>query len=527
MSYDTARSAFARPKNKPDMVAVRARRWLDEDPKSRPVRPTSVSVRTSGHQAQAKSGQKGGGGARNRPASRESVFRVLNSTKSAYAPIKQARYISRTGEQHADSVNRDAHGKAIEIPLENERGQRIEGRAAVDAEIASWGLKPDHENRSKKWDQATDAERLAMKSTDRLKSRQAVHMLFSVPKGSATAEQLGAAIREAAAEQFAGHKYVIAVHTDHGRPHVHLIVKYESEMRDRRGKPKRLHLSKDRTAGVREAFTEAAKRQGIDVQATRRVDRTQTREAIAQGAEPLKEHVGRTGGRRPISNMLREKAPGWYDQHGLTYEKHWRHGHDAPSEGTLKGFMSRFSARHKPLAQRGGELAELAKSFAHYKDADRAQRAFLDLARSDPKLAHWAWRKQPELFGVPASETKGTSPRFGQITKALKEYDAGKAKEPKPEVKAERDQAGTANAAKTERGRRASDKEKARMKVHAFADRAAHHPDGEVKAAAKTARKAAQDIREGRGAERPDKHEGAKMPRRPGQGMDDGMGYDR
>jgi len=53
--------------------------------------------------------------------------------------------------------------------------------------------------------------------------------MWSMPAGT-DSKKLLAAVRALAARQFAGHKYVMAMHTHQANPHVHLLVRAESDL---------------------------------------------------------------------------------------------------------------------------------------------------------------------------------------------------------------------------------------------------------------------------------------------------------
>jgi len=53
--------------------------------------------------------------------------------------------------------------------------------------------------------------------------------MWSMPAGTDSKKLLGA-VQALAARQFAGHKYVMALHTHQANPHVHLLVRAESDI---------------------------------------------------------------------------------------------------------------------------------------------------------------------------------------------------------------------------------------------------------------------------------------------------------
>ena len=125
----------------------------------------------------------------------------------------------------------------------NEEGRELRG-AEIAAEVRSWDLKTNAENLSPAARLATPKERREMPAKDRLKSRQAVHIIFSVPAhAKADDQRLGRAVDLSLRETFGegGYRYPYTIHTDHSaRPHAHIIAKAQSEpIETERGTPER------------------------------------------------------------------------------------------------------------------------------------------------------------------------------------------------------------------------------------------------------------------------------------------------
>jgi hypothetical protein len=64
---------------------------------------------------------------------------------------------------------------------------------------------------------------------ERSDRREAFNIMWSMPAGTDSRKLLGA-VQALAARQFAGHKYVMALHTHQANPHVHLLVRAESDL---------------------------------------------------------------------------------------------------------------------------------------------------------------------------------------------------------------------------------------------------------------------------------------------------------
>src|SRR5437764_2761752 len=95
------------------------------------------------------------------------------------------------------------------------------------------------------------------------------NLVFSMPKGTPP-EKLLKAIRTFAREKFAlQHRYALALHTDHGHPQVHVVVKAESEQGIR------LNIRKATLREWRRDFAQSLRELGIEANATERASRGQ------------------------------------------------------------------------------------------------------------------------------------------------------------------------------------------------------------------------------------------------------------
>jgi len=150
-----------------------------------------------------------------------------------------------------------------------------------------------------------DAERIADEWSDPLYWRRgttvsAVAMVFSMPAGT-DAETVKQAVREAA-ECLIGdnHDYVMALHTDTDRPHVHLTVQAEGLDR-RRFDPRREDLFR-----FREAFAEALRSRGVEAEATPRYTRGQGRAGTSMALTQLRARIRSGASHQPTETDLRQ-----------------------------------------------------------------------------------------------------------------------------------------------------------------------------------------------------------------------------
>ena len=150
-----------------------------------------------------------------------------------------------------------------------------------------------------------DAQRIADEWSDPLYWRQgttvsAVAMVFSMPVGT-DPETVKQAVREAA-ERMIGdnHDYLMALHTDTPRPHVHLTVQAEGVDR-KRFDPRREDLFR-----FREAFAEALRSRGVEAEATPRYTRGQGRAGTSMALTQLRARIRSGASRQPTEADLRQ-----------------------------------------------------------------------------------------------------------------------------------------------------------------------------------------------------------------------------
>ena len=150
-----------------------------------------------------------------------------------------------------------------------------------------------------------DVQQLADEWSDPLYWRQratvsAVSMVFSMPEGT-DPETVRQSVRETA-ERMLGdnHDYLMALHTDTPRPHVHMTVEAEG-MDGKRFDPRREDLFK-----FREAFAEALRSRGVECEATPRWTRGQGRAGTSMALAQMREKIRRGVSRQPTEADLRQ-----------------------------------------------------------------------------------------------------------------------------------------------------------------------------------------------------------------------------
>jgi hypothetical protein len=176
-------------------------------------------------------------------------------------------------KRHLDYISRKG-----EIPLEDQEGNVLLGKEALQSLRDDWQYGG------------------AFIGDEEGKLREAFHVVFSMPEGT---DELAVkrAVRDFAAKEFAGHQYVMAMHTfdtdpdpePSRHPHVHLAVKARNDENGRRLNPRKEVLVR-----WREGFAEALNANGIEATATKRLQRLKRERGEKQSTRQMKER-----GRRP------------------------------------------------------------------------------------------------------------------------------------------------------------------------------------------------------------------------------------
>ena len=165
----------------------------------------------------------------------EVMVKVSGGGKSADAVQAHFAYIDRHGQL-------DVHTE----------GQKLQGKDVADYLVDDWNL-----------DAGKGQYRPGPKPGEKDRRPKQVHnIVFSMPAGTPP-EKLLAATQKFAREKFAlQHRYAMVLHTDQGHPHVHLVVKAQSE------DGQRLHIRKATLREWREDFAGLLREQGVAANAT-------------------------------------------------------------------------------------------------------------------------------------------------------------------------------------------------------------------------------------------------------------------
>jgi hypothetical protein len=151
-------------------------------------------------------------------------------------------------------------GRRGELDLETDDGEHLRGTRVGTNLAEDWDLDLDESRRKSELTGTTGRE----------PARLIHKVIFAMPAGTSP-EKLLAAVKNFAREEFAlKHRYVMALHTDTPRPHVHIVIKAVSEQ------GQRLHIRKATLREWRSEFARHLRALGVAANATPRFIRGET-----------------------------------------------------------------------------------------------------------------------------------------------------------------------------------------------------------------------------------------------------------
>jgi type IV secretion system T-DNA border endonuclease VirD2 len=205
---------------------------------------------------------------------RETLARVVRRCPEVVVKVTGRKKGAAHLSAHLDYIGR--HGK---LEIETRDGEKISDKADT-ASIA------------KEWSDPLYWRKGATVS--------AVAMIFSMPEGT-DGETVKQAVRETA-DRIVGdnHDYLMALHTDTPRPHVHLTVEAQG-IDGRRFDPRREDLFR-----FREAFAEALRSRGVEAEATPRYTRGQGRAGTSLALTQLRAKIRNGVSQRPTEADIRQ-----------------------------------------------------------------------------------------------------------------------------------------------------------------------------------------------------------------------------
>jgi hypothetical protein len=351
----------------------------------------------------------------------EIVVKVISWAKTSKGAGNVIAYIAEHGGKDDRGI---FHGDGIELRPEDTKEL-----------LSNWDLKPDTENYSKQYREATPEERRAMPDEQKYYRRQTLHKVVSFPleHKQVTDEQL---------HQFArmyidpftqeGHHAIYAIHRHQARPHIHIIMtSYGFEKNPMRLDQSVLHRQRLHAQSI-------AIELGLQVEATRRRDRKsltdrfssdkerqekvrqlkalQVQRELVKGSNSgldtrishlesliardevpslTQKHDYYSAALKPPGSLIERQTPVWYQRHGVTAQ--------AALLGRDLAEMKMRAAPPKPIDFPAlGQKTNIALNQftqARFEQPKQARASFLEMAAENPRTAFWYANHRPEVFG--------------------------------------------------------------------------------------------------------------------------------
>lgn len=192
----------------------------------------------------------------------ESISRTVRRVPEVMVKVSGGARTLRGVEDHLDYVSREGEGE-----IETDDGRRIQETGFARDLVLDWDLDLD----ARRWHTARGVAK------GRKPPKLVHNVVFSMPKGTPP-DKLQNAVRVFAREKFAlQHRYAMALHTDQGHPHVHLVVKAVSEQ------GVRLNIRKATLREWRRDFARYLRELGVEANATERAVRGETKTTKSDG----------------------------------------------------------------------------------------------------------------------------------------------------------------------------------------------------------------------------------------------------
>jgi Relaxase/Mobilisation nuclease domain len=223
------------------------------------------------------------------PAQRDHIARTVRRTPEVMVKVSGGARTVRGVGQHVDYIGREG-----ELGVETDDEERLRGEGFEKALLKDWRLDLDAQQ-----------ARALYSGTPGRKTPKLVHNIVLSMPASTPPDKLLKAVRKFAHEQFAlTHRYAMALHTDQGNPHVHLVVKAMSEQGER------LNIRKATLREWRQEFARHLREQGIAANATERAVRGRTQASKRDGIYRASQRRESTYWRDRAESVVRELQNG-------------------------------------------------------------------------------------------------------------------------------------------------------------------------------------------------------------------------
>lgn len=281
--------------------------------------------------------------------------------RQAFVKITGRSYTSRTVVASLSYIGQVSDGVGKETRVIDENGKEIKP-ADFEKAVKEWRFNPEIDKRNEN------------KTKGQRKTRLTTQFVVSFPKSCSLSVRQTEDFMDAFMLPYRekGAKYFIAVHTEQGSRHAHVIIRNETEFGER------LTFDRKDIKALRQRQVEVAQAYGI------RLENTLVRQ--------------RRDGDRPIKKTLLERqVPEW---------------HAKNAEIVLRDKGSRpipFLQRLPELERKPEALDVWAQRF---KDGNKAAVLFLEMYAENPRTAFWYANNKPDVFGKPLSDEAAPVPQL-------------------------------------------------------------------------------------------------------------------
>ena len=181
------------------------------------------------------------------PAQLEQIGRTVSGVPEVMIKVSGGGKSADAVQTHLSYIDR--HGR---LEVHTDEGEKLKDKGVADHLVDDWNL-----------DAGKGQYRPGPKAGEKdRRPKQAHNIVFSMPAGTPPAKLL-AATQKFAREKFAlQHRYAMVLYTDQGHPHVHLVVKAQSE------DGQRLYIRKATLREWREDFAGYLRELGVAANAT-------------------------------------------------------------------------------------------------------------------------------------------------------------------------------------------------------------------------------------------------------------------
>ena len=279
--------------------------------------------------------------------------------RQAFVKITGRSYTSRTVVASLSYIGQESDGVGKDTHVLDEKGDEVKP-ADFEKAVKEWDFNPEIDRRNES------------KGTRERKTRLTTQFVVSFPKSCSLSVRQTEDFMDAFMLPYRekGAKYFIAVHTEQGSRHAHVIIRNETEFGER------LTFDRKDIKALRQRQVEVAQAYGIRLENTLVRQRREEDQTIKK-------------------TLLERQVPEW---------------HAKNAEIVLRDKGSRpipFLQRLPELERKPEALDVWAQRF---KDGNKAAVLFLEMYAENPRTAFWYANKKPDVFGKPLSDEAAPIP---------------------------------------------------------------------------------------------------------------------